>query len=168
MKGMLLMSSSNGKPAYPFCLTSRFVYMLRFGCEEEDCKICRKGKKRPTIYAAKAFAQQLIMLNRKLCPRIADLYVPLINFTRPASSESLIMRVRCGKVPDEEPPPVVKPKIGIMIRPQHVHKHKPKSTEKPVKEKIWDLDGHYRLRTLSTTIMKQVSVPHFQSINMFR
>jgi len=142
--------------------------MLRFGCDDEDCKICRRGKRRPTIYAAKAFAQQLIMLNRKLCPRVAELYVPLINFARPASSESLIMRIRCGKVPEEEPAPVAKPKIGIMVRPPHVHKHKPKSSEKPTKEKIFDLDGHYRLRTLNTSIMKQVSILHLQSIDMFR
>src|SRR5271170_2278203 len=128
--------------------------MLRYGCHEKDCIYCPRGKKRPTIYAARVFAQEYVAGNRKLCPRVADLYVPLINFSRNASSESLVMRVRCGKVPEVEAP-IAKPNIGIMVRPQHVQKHKQKLKE-PMKEKPVASVGHYRLRRLSSQSVERV------------
>jgi hypothetical protein len=132
--------------------------MLRHGCEGLDCAYCPMGKKRPTVYAARAFAQQYVMLNKPICPRIADLYVPLINFSRPAAPESLIMRVRSGKIPQVEAP-VPKPNIGINVRPQHVNKQKPKLKE-PIKEKTVESVGQYKLRRLSGQTMEKVDPPN--------
>jgi hypothetical protein len=129
--------------------------MLRHGCEDQDCAYCPRGQKRPTVYAAKAFAQQYIMVNRRICPRIAALFVPLINFSRPHGPESLIMRVRCGKIPDEMETPVSKPNIGINVRPQHVHKHKQKVKE-PIKEKPIENVGQFKLKKLTGPCMEKV------------
>jgi hypothetical protein len=128
--------------------------MLRHGCEDKDCAFCPKGKKRPTVYAARAFAQQYVIYNKPICPRIAALYVPLINFSRPPAPESLIMRVRSGKIPPVETP-VAKPNIGINVRPQHVTKPKQKVKE-PVKDKPIESVGQYKLRRLSGQTMEKV------------
>lgn len=128
--------------------------MLRHGCEQKDCAFCHRGKKRPTVYAARVFAQQFVMSNRKVCPRVAELYVPLINFSRTPCPESLAMRVRCGKIPEVETP-VAKPNIGINIRPQHVQKHKQKVKE-PVREKPIVSVGQYKLRRLSSQSIEKV------------
>lgn len=97
------------------------------------------------------------MSNQKICPRIAELYVPLINFARPAAPESLIMRVRCGKLPEIEPP-VAKPNIGIITRPQHVQKHKQKLKE-TVKEKPVENVGQYKLRRPTSQCIEKVTSP---------
>lgn len=128
--------------------------MLRHGCEDEECKLCHHGRKRPTVYAARAYAQQFVLSNRKICPRVADLYVPLINFSRAPAPESLVMRVRCGKIPQVETP-VAKPNIGINVRPQHVQKHKQKAKE-PTREKPIMSVGQYKLRRLSSQSIEKV------------
>jgi len=134
----------------------RYTFMLRHGCEE-DCVYCRIGNKRPTVYAARAFAQQYILMNKRLCPRIAQLYLPLVNFDRPRLAESLIMRVRCGKVSHVEAP-ITRPDIGIIVRPQHVAKHKPKVKE-PIKEKPIVNAGSYQLRDLNMRAIERVGSP---------
>jgi len=128
--------------------------MLRHGCEQDDCPFCPRSKKRPTVYAARSFAQQYLMLNRKICPRIAELYVPLIDFARPHAPESMIMRVRCGKVPEVETP-ISKPTIGINVRPQHVHRHKQKVKEQ-IKEKPIETVGQFKLKKLTPNCMEKV------------
>lgn len=96
------------------------------------------------------------MAGRKLCPRVAELFVPLVSFARTAvAPESLIMRVRCGKIP-EIGMPVPKPAIGINIRPQHVQKHKPKAKE-PAKEKPVVNLGQFKLRRLTSQSMEKVN-----------
>jgi hypothetical protein len=128
--------------------------MLRHGCEQDGCPFCPRSKKRPTVYAARAFAQQYVMLNRKICPRIAELYVPLIDFARPHAPESMIMRVRCGKVPEVETP-ISKPTIGINVRPQHVNRHKQKVKEQ-IKEKPIENVGQFKLKRLTPNAMEKV------------
>jgi hypothetical protein len=88
------------------------------------------------------------MSNRKICPRVAELYVPLINFARAPAPESLVMRVRCGKIPEVETP-VAKPNIGINVRPQHVQKHKQKVKEVVRDKPIMSVGQCYKLRRLS-------------------
>src|SRR5271170_6047136 len=132
--------------------------MLRHGCEQDGCPFCPRSKKRPTVYAARAFAQQYVMLNRKICPRIAELYVPLIDFARPHAPESMIMRVRCGKVPEVETP-ISKPTIGINVRPQHVHRHKQKVKEQ-IKEKPIETVGQFKLKKLTPNCMEKVHTHH--------
>jgi hypothetical protein len=127
--------------------------MLRHGCGQ-SCPYCTTGKRRPTVYAARALAQQYLVSNKRLCPSIAELFVPLINFSRPAAPESLIMRIRSGTAPKSEGPPQ-KPPIGIMIRPQHVHKQAKKIKE-PIKEKVVKDVGQYKLRRLSALSMEKV------------
>src|ERR1700694_775465 len=126
--------------------------MLRFGCEEAVCEFFRKLKQRPTVYAARAFAQQLVMSNKPLCPRVEKLHVPLINFYRAPAPESLVMQIRSGR-PIETPPPP-KPHIGILVRPQHVQKHK--KIKEPIKEKPVLTTGHYKLRKLTGQHMETV------------
>jgi hypothetical protein len=128
--------------------------MLRHGCWDKTCTLCHQGKKRPTVYAARAFAQQFVMWGRKLCPRVAELYVPLINFSRAPAPESLIMRVRCGKIPEVDTP-ISKPNIGINVRPQHVQKHKQKLKEL-VKERPMESIGQYKLKKLSSHCIEKV------------
>lgn len=128
--------------------------MLRHGCEDRSCRFCPRGKRRPTVYTARAFAQQYLLANKPLCPKVAQLFVPLINFSRPPAPESLIMRVRSGKVPKSDIP-LVKPPIGIMVRPQHVHKQ-PKKAKEPIKEKPIKDIGQYKLRRLSGHSMEKV------------
>ena len=128
--------------------------MLRHGCGDRSCAFCPTGKRRPTVYAARAIAQQSLLLNKRLCPRVAELFVPLINFSRPAVPESLIMRLRSGKAPKSENPPLKAP-MGIMVRPQHVHKQAKKSKE-PIKEKPAKDVGQYKLRRLSGQSMEKV------------
>jgi hypothetical protein len=96
------------------------------------------------------------MLNKPLCPRIAELYVPLNNFARPPAPENLIQRMTCGRLPAVEAT-VVKPNIGIMVRPPHVSKHKPKLKE-AIKEKPIVEVGQYKLRRLSGQWMEKVVV----------
>ena len=153
------MSSLKGIPSFPsvpLINLPRHIFMLRHGCEDKECTFCHhQGKKqRPTVYAARAFAQQFVLSNRKICPRIADLYVPLINFSRPPAPESLVMRVRCGRIPEVETP-IAKPNIGIMVRPQHVQKHKQKLKE-PTKEKPIMSVGQWKLRRLSSQSIEKV------------
>jgi hypothetical protein len=128
--------------------------MLRHGCEERSCRFCPRGKRRPSVYTARAFAQQYLLANKPLCPRVAHLFVPLINFSRPPAPESLIMRVRSGRVPKSDIP-LVKPPIGIIVRPQHVHKQ-PKKAKEPIKEKPTKDVGQYKLRRLSGQSMEKV------------
>lgn len=129
--------------------------MLRYGCGQEGCAYCPRNKRRrPTVYTARALAQHCVMLNKPLCPRVAELFVPLNNFARPAAPENLVQRIRCGRLPPLETP-IVKPNIGIMVRPPHVQRHKPKIKE-PIKEKpIVDV-GEYKLRRLSGQWMERV------------
>ena len=131
--------------------------MLRHGCDDKSCKLCRRGKDRPTVYAARVFAQHYVVAGRKVCPRVAEMCVPLINFARPNVSESLIMRVRCGKIP-EVATPVAKPNIGIMVRPHHVQKHKQKVKEQ-VREKPVVNAGQYKLRKLTSQSIEKVLIP---------
>lgn len=130
--------------------------MIRFGCEDASCVYCRRTAKRPSVYAAQVFAQQYVMTGRKLlCPRIAELCVPLVNFARTSvAPESLIMRVRCGKIPEVDVP-VAKPAIGINVRPQHVQKHKPKAKETPKEKPVVNV-GQFRLRRLNSQTMEKV------------
>lgn len=129
--------------------------MIRYGCEEENCAYChQRQRNRPTVYTARALAQHNIMLNKAVCPRIAELFVPLNNFARPPAPENLIQRMTCGKLPPVETT-VVKPNIGIMVRPPHVSKHKPKAKE-ALKEKTFTDVGQYQLRRLSAQWMEKV------------
>src|ERR1700737_757926 len=126
--------------------------MLRFGCND-DCATCPKpAKVRPTVYAARAWAQQLVLANIPLCPRIAELYVPLVNFYRAPAPESFVMRIRSGRTIVTPPPP--KPNIGILVRPQHVQKHK--KVKETIKEKPILTTGHYKLRKLTGAYMEKV------------
>src|SRR5579862_1040018 len=128
--------------------------MLRCGCDHEGCAYCPKSRRRPTVYAARAFAKQAIMMNKPLCPRVAELYVPLNNFKRSPAPENLVQRMTGGRIPTVEIP-IAKPNIGIMVRPPHVSRHKPKVKE-PIKEKpIIDV-GQYKLRRLSGQWMESV------------
>src|SRR5204862_7611066 len=111
-------------------------------------------KQRRTGEAARACAQQCVLANRKICPGIAALSVPLINVSRPPAPESLVMRVRCGRIPEVETP-IPKPNIGIMVRPQHVQKHKQKLKE-PTKEKPIMSVGQWKLRRLSSQSIEKV------------
>jgi hypothetical protein len=91
------------------------------------------------------------MLNKPLCPRVAELYVPLVNFFRAPVPESLVMRVRSGRpIPV---PPSPKPNIGILVRPQHVQKHK--KVKDIVKEKPVLTTGHYSLRKVEGVTLEQ-------------
>jgi len=151
------MSSLNG--AHPKLnapqIDNSHIYMIRFGCEDTTCTYCRRPAKRPSVYAAQVFAQQYVMTGRKLCPRIAELFVPLVNFARTSvAPESLIMRVRCGKIPEVELP-VAKPAIGINVRPQHVQKHKPKAKDAPKEKPVVNV-GQFRLRRLNSQAMEKV------------
>lgn len=128
--------------------------MLRHGCPDRSCPCCPRAKRRPTVYAARALAQQYLLSNKRLCPSVAELFVPLINFSRPPAPESLIMRIRSGKAPKSESPPQ-KPPIGIMVRPQHVHKQA-KKVKEPIKEKPVKDVGQYKLRRLSGQTMEKV------------
>lgn len=130
--------------------------MLRHGCGDQACPHCPRGTRRPTVYAARALAQQHLLTNKRLCPSVSKLFVPLINFSRPAAPESLIMRIRSGKPPKSESPPQNRP-IGIMVRPQHVHKQQTKKTKDPIKEKPVKDVGQYKLRRLSGQTMEKVS-----------
>jgi hypothetical protein len=129
--------------------------MIRFGCEDEGCVYCRRQVRRPSVYTALVFAQQYVLTGRKLCPRISELCVPLSNISRASvAPESLIMRVRCGKIPEIELP-VAKPAIGINVRPQHVQKHKAKPKDMPKEKPVVNV-GQFRLRRLNIQAMEKV------------
>jgi hypothetical protein len=69
--------------------------------------------------------------------------------------ESFIQRLRYGRILAVETPIAKPPNIGIMVRPPHVTKHKPKLKE-TIKEKQVVNVGQYKLRRLSGQCMEKV------------